>query len=183
MAIIVQILLAFLYSHLLEWVLHRYLLHNPKRKKWFKTHFAEHHKAARKYMMVDPKYLSPISIKGDPEIKGLIVLGLIHLPVLFFYPYAYTVLILSSIDYWWTHKKSHSDLTWARENCSWHYDHHMAPNQNANWGVRRPWFDYLFGTRNIYKGQRKEVIKHVIIKNKILSLAAQRKNENRSHSN
>lgn len=29
----------------------------------------------------------------------------------------------------------------------WHYDHHMTSNQNANWCVTKPWFDYIMGTR------------------------------------
>ena len=29
----------------------------------------------------------------------------------------------------------------------WHYDHHMNTNQDANWCVTRPWFDYIMGTR------------------------------------
>ncbi|OUU74861.1 MAG: hypothetical protein CBC29_06975 [Methylococcaceae bacterium TMED69] len=181
MEVILQIILAFLYSHLLEYILHRYLLHNPKRKKWFKTHFAEHHKVSRKYMMIDPKYLEPKSLRGDPEIKGLLLLGVIHLPVVLIYPYAYAALIICSLEYYWIHRKAHSDLSWARNYCPWHYDHHLAPNQNANWGVRRPWFDYVFGTRKKYKGQKKEIIKHVIIKNKILSITQKRKNENRPY--
>jgi sterol desaturase/sphingolipid hydroxylase (fatty acid hydroxylase superfamily) len=31
----------------------------------------------------------------------------------------------------------------------WHYDHHMNANQDANWCVTKPWFDYLLGTRVI----------------------------------
>ncbi|RYZ84400.1 MAG: hypothetical protein EOO68_31675, partial [Moraxellaceae bacterium] len=27
------------------------------------------------------------------------------------------------------------------------YDHHMNSNQDANWCVTRPWFDYVMGTR------------------------------------
>ncbi|ERS10046.1 MULTISPECIES: hypothetical protein [Marinobacter] len=29
----------------------------------------------------------------------------------------------------------------------WHYNHHMNTNQDANWCVTRPWFDYIMGTR------------------------------------
>jgi hypothetical protein len=28
-----------------------------------------------------------------------------------------------------------------------HYDHHMGSNQDANWCVSYPWFDWILGTR------------------------------------
>ena len=49
------------------------------------------------------------------------------------------------------------DPAWAREKVPWHYDHHMAPNQDANWGVRRDWVDRLMGTREVYCGTDKEL--------------------------
>jgi len=42
----------------------------------------------------------------------------------------------------------------------------MAPNQNANWGVRLPMFDILFGTRKVYKGTKKEIIKYQVLKSR-----------------
>ena len=48
------------------------------------------------------------------------------------------------------------DPEWARENLPWHYDHHMGPNQDANWCVTRPWFDDLMGTREPYAGTERE---------------------------
>ena len=44
---------------------------------------------------------------------------------------------------------------WARENLPWHYDHHMGPDQNANWCVTKPWFDHVMGTRKPYLGTEK----------------------------
>ena len=38
----------------------------------------------------------------------------------------------------------------------WHYDHHMGPNQNANWCVTRPWMDIVMGTREPYAGTDRE---------------------------
>ena len=43
-----------------------------------------------------------------------------------------------------------------REHLPWHYDHHMGPNQEANWCVTRPWFDYVMGTREPYVGTLRE---------------------------
>lgn len=40
----------------------------------------------------------------------------------------------------------------------WHYDHHMNSNQDANWCVTKPWFDYLMGTRVISSADLQEKI-------------------------
>ena len=79
--IVLQVGIAWFYSHVLEYCLHRWLLHVPHRKKWFKTHFGDHHKAAKRNFMYDQKYVQPVIVKGDPEVKGLIVLGLAHAPI------------------------------------------------------------------------------------------------------
>lgn len=155
--IVLQVALAWAYSHVLEYCLHRWLLHNRHRKKWFKTHFGDHHKIARRNMMLDSKAYKAIEIKGDPEIKGLIVLGLLHSPVAILWPFAYAMLIWSAFSYFFVHRRAHQDFRWARENLSWHYDHHMGPDQNVNWGVRLPWVDWIMGTRVHWKGEQKEV--------------------------
>ena len=54
--------------------------------------------------------------------------------------------------YYRVHKRAHLDPEWAKVHLPWHYDHHMGPNQNANWCVTRPWFDHLMGTREPYLG-------------------------------
>tara|TARA_Y100001970_G_scaffold261537_1_gene344776 strand:- start:46 stop:594 length:549 start_codon:yes stop_codon:yes gene_type:complete len=174
-----QICFAWLYSHLLEWFLHKHVLHKPKRKKWFKTHFGEHHKSAKKLLMVDPKYIGKISMTGDPEIKGLLLLGLMHVPVFFFWPVAYITLLFCAFSYWIQHRWAHRNMTFARENMPWHYDHHMAKDQHKNWGVRLPIFDYLFGTRVVYKGTKNERIKYILKRSRLEA----RVNEIRSHRN
>ena len=85
--IVLQVAIAWAYSHVLEYCLHRWLLHNRKRKQWFRNHFGDHHRTARKNMMLDSKALDSLSIKDDPEIKGLIVLALLHVPVVILYPF------------------------------------------------------------------------------------------------
>ncbi len=177
--IILQVLVAWIYSHFLEYFLHKYLLHNPKRKKWFKTHFADHHRVSRKLLMIDPKYLSGLRIQGDPELKGLILLAFLHFPIALFFPYAYFALIVCSLNYWYIHSRSHRDINWSRENTPWHYDHHLGKNQNANWGVRLPMIDYLFGTRVLYKGTKKEIIKYHLIKSKMEQIINSKRMENK----
>ncbi len=58
-------------------------------------------------------------------------------------------------------------MTYAREYAPWHYDHHMAPDQHKNWGVRLPIFDWIFGTRKVYKGSKVERIKFILQRQKI----------------
>ena len=106
--------------------------------------------------MLDSKALEGIQIKGDPEIKGLIVLALLHAPVAVLWPYAYAILVWSAISYFFVHRRAHQDFRWARQNLPWHYDHHMGKNQNVNWGVRLPWVDWIMGTRVPWKGEQKE---------------------------
>ena len=50
-----EIFVAWFYSHLLEYFLHKHLLHVPKRKKWFRTHFGDHHKASKQHFMYEFK--------------------------------------------------------------------------------------------------------------------------------
>ncbi|MEZ4463411.1 MAG: hypothetical protein R3F43_02565 [bacterium] len=62
-----------------------------------------------------------------------------------------------AVRYYQIHKKSHVDPEWARTHLPWHYDHHMGPDQNANWCVTRPWCDHLMGTRKPYVGTEREL--------------------------
>ena len=132
--IVLQVGIAWFYSHVLEYCLHRWLLHVPHRKKWFKTHFGDHHKAAKRNFMYDQKYVQPVTIKGDPEVKGLIVLGLAHAPIAIWFPYAYLMLIYSAFSYFFVHRRAHQDITWGRNYLPWHYDHHMYKDQHKNLG-------------------------------------------------
>jgi len=163
MFIFLSIFSAWLYGHLLEYLLHIYL-HKPGTFG-FKKHFSEHHKKSRKQYMFDEKYHSiKISFKDYEYRWVLLYIPLIHLPILFFNVYFYITLLASMAVYIAVHARAHKDIHWARKYVPWHYDHHMAPNQHANWGIRLPIFDYLFGTRKIYKGTKKEKIKYKLIK-------------------
>ena len=181
MSIILQFILGFFYSHVLEWLLHKHILHNHKRKKYFRSHFGDHHKTSRKLWMIDMKYHQKLSFQGDPEIKGLIFLGILHLPIAVWYPWAYAALLISAVEYWWVHRRAHLDVFWARKNLSWHYDHHMGPDQHANWGVRSPIVDIVLGTRKPYKGEKKEIITYAVMKARFLE-GAKNKND-RSYRN
>ena len=158
-SVLLQMAVAWVYSHLLEYSLHRWWLHNRKRTHWFRDHFGNHHKLARKNWMYDYRSHEKVQPTKDREIKGLALLALVHSPVAIWFPWAYLVLVYSAIAYFLVHRRAHQDFRWARQNLPWHYDHHIG-QQNMNWGVRLPWVDWIVGTRKQYVGTKKEEIEY-----------------------
>lgn len=144
-----QIFLAWIYGHIFEYSAHKYFLHNHKLfKTIFKHHFGEHHKIARKNGMYDPAYNKVFSSKF--EVYSLLIVAIVHLPISFFFPWAYGTLILSLTSYYLIHRKTHIDVEWGRKWFPWHYEHHMGKNQHDWWGVRFPIVDLsvkLFGAQ------------------------------------
>tara|TARA_S200000501_G_C20675188_1_gene678136 strand:- start:369 stop:818 length:450 start_codon:yes stop_codon:yes gene_type:complete len=141
-----QILAAWIYSHFFEYIAHKHFLHNHKHFKFaFKNHFSAHHKNSRKNNMHDKAYEDIFSSKF--EVLSLLTSIILHLPIVFYFPFAYFTLFYSAVMYYLLHKKAHTDIDWGKTWMPWHYDHHMGKNQNVNWGVRLPIFDYLFKTR------------------------------------
>ena len=53
----------------------------------------------------------------------------------------------AAVNYFYVHRRSHLEPEWGRKRIPWHFDHHMNSNQDANWCVTRPCFDYIMGTR------------------------------------
>ena len=144
--IIGQILAAWLYSHIFEYIAHRYVLHGHKKFKYaFNHHFSQHHGASRKNGMYDETYENLVSSKF--EVISLSFITAAHFPLWFFFPYAYITLVFSMTAYYVLHRKSHTDVEWGKKWLPWHYDHHMGKNQHLNWGVRLPIIDYIAGTR------------------------------------
>ncbi len=143
-----------------EWFTHKYILHglgkNPK--SFWSFHWHEHHKAVRKHHHEDPAYRGKIWKDWNGQTKEAIALvaGAVLIAPLFpLAPFFVGTLWYSSANYYRKHKRSHLDPAWARDNLPWHYDHHMGPEQDANWCVTRPWFDDLMGTRKPYLGTDK----------------------------
>lgn len=143
-----------------EWVVHKHLLHKLGRNKksvWA-FHWHEHHGNSRRNEMRDETYeRSPFGNHAQGK-EALALLGgaLATLPLAPMAPW-YTATMLFCIgEYYYKHRKSHEDPEWARENLPWHYDHHMGPNQNANWCVVRPWMDQIMGTREPYVGTERD---------------------------
>ena len=153
-----------LYAQLMEWVLHKYVLHGigKKRDAPFSFHFHEHHRASRTQLFQDDHY------KENPwgwnaagkETYSLIGLAILHLPLAVVFPFFWLGSVLSAVRYFHAHRKAHLDPEWCKRTIPWHYDHHMGTDQNSNWGVRSQMFDRLLGTRVVYAGTKKEIIKY-----------------------
>ena len=145
-----------------EWWFHKYVLHGRKlgknRGNFWSFHFHDHHRLARKHGMHDPDYEnSPFQWNGQgKEALALAASAVILAPLFPVAPFFTATMMYSGINYYRVHKKAHLDPEWARENVPWHYDHHMGPNQDANWCVTKPWFDILLGTREPYVGTERE---------------------------
>ncbi len=138
--ILLQIAAAWGYTHVLEYVLHRYVLHGRgrKRKSLLSFHWRDHHRNARKNQMREHFC--------KREALSVVLLLLAHAPLAYFFPPFYAALWISALHYIYAHNRSHMDVEWGMKHMPWHYAHHMGRNQNANWGVRSAWLDKLFGS-------------------------------------
>ncbi|NDW99540.1 sterol desaturase family protein [Acinetobacter baumannii] len=135
----------------LEWYFHKVWLHEfptKYRNSPFFTHIA-HHKRARLNNFHDEGYAESMFKNAEIYNEKTALIGLagaatVFLPVALFFTAG---LYYGIWNYWRIHAKSHLDPEYAKNRIPWHYDHHMTSNQNANWCVTRPWFDYIMGTR------------------------------------
>ncbi|NLE49369.1 MAG: hypothetical protein GX614_13300 [Sandaracinaceae bacterium] len=144
-----------------EWVAHRYLLHEQGMKKgsFWSFHFHEHHRASRLSEFRDPHYERPLFSGLHAQSKEALALAAVALPFIPLLRVApgLSLGVLTGIaNYYRVHKKSHQDPEWAKHHLPWHYDHHMGPNQHANWCVTWPLFDHVMGTREYYLGTERE---------------------------
>jgi len=147
-----QLIGGFIYGHLLEWAIHKYILHDLGKKKTgpLSFHFSEHHRNSRKNGFYDAVYEKLAWDAGGKELLALMFLVLPHLLLINIAPWFVAVNVISAIRYHTVHKRAHLDPSWAKEHLPWHYDHHMGANQDANWGVRSDWVDRAMGTRIIF---------------------------------
>lgn len=159
-----QILTGMLYGNLLEWLMHKYILHGQGRNKasLFAFHWHTHHRIVRIKKFEDAEYHIPfwkvLKTRGA-EIAGLLILALLHIWILFFSPWIFTGAMAWIFIYYFVHKKSHVDVEWARKWVPWHYDHHMGLDQDKNWCVTIPIWDYILGTRKKYDYDEKGHVK------------------------
>ena len=142
-----------------EWVAHKYILHGTHRTAKpryspvpdsMKSHW-EHHREVRKSSFHDQGYVEGISNwRTKNEIISLAVVA--TTASVLFYPLSKgmaVAAVYSACNYYYIHRRAHLEPDWAMKKIPWHYDHHMNSNQDANWCVTKPWFDYLLGTRVI----------------------------------
>ena len=160
MFILLEVLVAWVYSHVLEWIVHKYVLHNPRLKTPFRNHFGRHHKISRKNHMVDLPETKNSTLNF--EKKYLLYGSLLHLPLAFIFVYAYITLLVCALSYYIIHQRAHRDISWARRHLPWHYEHHLGIDQNCNWGVRLPFVDILMGTRKHFIGSTKERLLYIM---------------------
>lgn len=153
--VLTQIAAGLLYGNMVEWIMHKYVLHHLGRKKssWFSFHWHEHHRKSRSNRFYDDDYEQNVfhwNARGK-EAFGLLILWLSHSWLLFILPAFYLTLTYCTLNYYFTHKWSHENPNWARKHLRWHWEHHMGRNQHANYCVTQPWFDYIAGTRIHYR--------------------------------
>jgi sterol desaturase/sphingolipid hydroxylase (fatty acid hydroxylase superfamily) len=152
--------LGLLAANATEWLVHRHVLHGlgKKRESWWSFHWHDHHRSVRQNDHYDEDYAQPLHRSEGmwKEALALAAGAAAVAPLLPVAPFFVGAVWYSTVDYYRKHKRSHLDPEWARQHLSWHYDHHMGPNQNSNWCVTRPWFDDLMGTREVYVGTERE---------------------------
>lgn len=143
-----------------EWLVHRHVLHGLGRHRasFWSFHWHEHHRNSRRAGMVDVDYQR--DLRGwhaqTKEAAALLGVALSVLPFARRAPWFCATVVACAANYYRVHRRSHLDAAWARANVPWHYDHHMGPNQHANWCVTWPWFDHVMGTREPYVGTPRE---------------------------
>ena len=150
------IISAILYSNVIEWIAHKYILHGlgKNKKSPWAFHWHQHHNKARKNKFYDDDYLNGWQGPALREKIGLFSLLVLHTPIVFYYPLFFLILVYCSFRYYKIHKYAHLHPSWAQHYLRCHYDHHMGDNQNANWGVTVEWVDRLLGTRINYYNLR-----------------------------
>jgi len=151
------VVLGFVLGSLVEWIAHRYFLHNFSKRLFSSSHFSVHHKKCRKHNNFDDDYLNfpPSSIDGGGgEIVLLASLVIVFTPTILVSFWLWAGLVVHSFLYYFLHRKSHIDVEWGKKWMPWHWDHHMGKDQNCNWGVTNSIFDHIFRTRKIYENRR-----------------------------
>lgn len=154
------LVVALVSQNISEWFFHKYVLHRLGTKKgsFFHYHW-EHHKRCRereenKRDNVDVEYEQLLkSGRFSRMIKKelWLVFGsnlLIALPTyLFFSKYLGIAYLLIAWYYYIAHALSHANNDKFGFLMPWHYEHHCLRNQNQNWCVSFPWFDWVMNTR------------------------------------
>lgn len=134
-----------------EWLFHKHVLHGVGKNKrsFWSFHWHEHHRNSKRNDMRDATYERNTfgAHAQGKESAALVAAGVLMLPLLPIAPLFTTTMWACAWNYHRVHKRAHLDPAWAREHLPWHVDHHLAPNQDANWCVTNPFFDHVMDTR------------------------------------
>ncbi|MBO6936611.1 MAG: sterol desaturase family protein [Deltaproteobacteria bacterium] len=144
-----------------EWVIHKHLLHRlGRRKKSIWAFHWTHHRSARKGELIDDAYHRPFfAPEWNTQSLEAVWIGAAaaaFTPLLPVAPFFVGTTWACALRYLRLHRRAHLDPEWAREHLPWHFDHHMGPDQEANWCVTHPFFDHVMGTRKPYAFTERE---------------------------
>ncbi|WP_303290451.1 sterol desaturase family protein [Marinobacter sp. SS5-14b] len=150
--------IALIFANGFEWYAHKYILHGTPRPgqpryspipKSMKSHW-QHHKIVRTTDYQDEGYEEGLdNWRTRDEVTSLLKLTAITSLAMPVAPFFTLGTYYAAARYFYVHRRSHLEPEWGKKTIPWHYDHHMNTNQDANWCVTRPWFDYIMGTRVI----------------------------------
>ena len=149
-----------------EWFAHKYVLHGIHRKgqarfspvpKSMKSHW-EHHREVRKQEFGDDGYLEGLdNWRTRNELISLGIVATVFSVGSYKFSKGFALANwYCAVNYFYIHRRAHLEPEWAKKKIPWHYDHHMNSNQDANWCVTKPWFDYVMGTRVISEQELRE---------------------------
>jgi len=160
---VIGIPLGLLVANAAEWTIHKHLLHGRGRRRGSTWAFHwDHHRQARRGVFVDADYTKrftePEWNVQSREAAWIAAAALAFTPLLPVAPFFVGTAWVSAVRYLRVHRRAHLDPEWAREHLPWHYDHHMAPDGEANWCVTHPFFDHLMGTRKPYAHTEREAL-------------------------
>ncbi len=150
--------IALLAANGVEWYLHKYALHGvPQQGGGRKSisppfmirHWAHHKQVRLNQDRDDGLYGDEHNEDAAAEKKALLQICAVTTLAMPIAPFFTLTTYYCAWNYWHVHSQSHLDPEWGKKKIPWHYDHHMNTNQDANWGVTKPWFDYIMGTRVI----------------------------------
>lgn len=148
----IQVLVAFVYGNLLEWLVHKYVLHGwgRARRGYWAYHWHTHHANVRRHGLVDPDYVTGrLSCEQRAkETLGIWAAALAHAWLIRnALPWAAGAILGYAWLYLYCHEKSHRDAAWARRWLPWHCDHHENRDPDQNWCLTFPLWDWILGTR------------------------------------
>ena len=145
---IIALIAAVLITNVGEWLIHKHALHGlGKSKSSFFHYHWEHHQRCRKNGYTDLDYEVPTTTMVSKEIGLLGALVLLLAVLWLWLPKLAACLAFTVVLYYCVHRNGHLDPEWAKKWTPWHYDHHMGRDQDKNWCVTFPWFDWVMGTR------------------------------------